>query len=876
MSSSAPRKIVAIFWDTENCPVPSGVSASNVANAFRQLALQQGTIKTFHALVPSGHLVSSQEGKDNAVHQLELKQAGVSLLEVPESKNKNSAQISIVNELWDFAYEAKDQIRQGLAHIILIAKAADYAPAIGRLRNKGVEVTLVHNGASNTDNDEEGDGKPHKDHGGDGGILRINSTDFIDFHSLMKEFSGNSLSSSGGSGPTVNSNSERVVPKRGRAMTTPSAMWVNNNTPPPSRTTAEPVPAPTTPVPNGLPFLTSPRLRSGSYSGSPVSIGLSGERGSLEDFLSFSSPSSPLLHSSPTSSSPPSPSLSSSPTHTSPPSTPTPLDSLPDPLRTELNSLNAVLSSLRADGFKPTFKVIMPRLGSLLGSRIDRARFERMLKAAQQHLGVQVDFTLKTCYPSPPNGGMYGGFDPSRASRAQFDAPILEAFARFLGEHIGRTFPNRFDMAQWVQAFGPEPVRNLKQGPVVTLCQLAINEKLVAPLVPDSNSGSNNAASGTSSPSHHAYASSSLHGNTGLVIVEPPGLAFGFVQVNTVRARSNTTGSGMPSTNSYGWVGRKESRDMSDADISLGHSRSFGQLPSTQTQSPSQSQYRFGSHAPPSPQSQNAHYPFNQPSYSLYQRQSSGVSSLNEENEISSPFSNGDSSRSIAGLWHTPHSLQQESAHSPSLSPSTFPQSNFNDFDSNESQYLSPNIHNLTPHTSHNLSHTFLSSQGSNSNQSQTPSNNSSNTWGSTLHSPQPFRLPSPSSYYNSQQSPHFAPSPPSPSSSPSPQSIQQQNNSHTPTHGPPNKTLSSPSILSTAASTLINSSSVSSPLANSSPLASSHSRTASGQYNVNNIGVWSSAGKSRRASASALTIPHPHPNSITPLSQSSNNNDGY
>lgn len=421
------RKVVAIFWDIDSCRVPEGTSASTIANCLRHLALQHGSIKAFHALTPGS--------TENTNIQGELKQAGINLIEASETRigGGSARDISLVNELWDFAYEAKDQVR---VHIILVGNNPGCGVTIGRLRNKGVEFTLVH-----------------ADAGGEGtDFLRALAGEYIELSQLLSGYS-KPRTSSGGDMQTL----AIAIPSSNDRHTSP---------------------------------------RNGSYSSSPDA-----------DLDDVSSNSPPL-----------------SPPSTSPRGT-IGAEFLADPLRAELDSLAAVLESLRVDGFKPTFKVIMPRLGAMLGTRIDRARFERMLKNAQLHLGVQVDFALKTCYPSPERGGMYGGFDPSRASRAQFEGPILEAFARFLAEHIGRTFPNRFDMAQWVQAYGPDSVRTLKQGPVVTLCQLAINEKLVAPLVSDTP---HTAGAG------HAYP----HGNsTGLIVVEPPGLAFGFVPI-TANARS--------------------------------------------------------------------------------------------------------------------------------------------------------------------------------------------------------------------------------------------------------------------------------------------------------------------------------------------------
>eukprot|EP01132_Coremiostelium_polycephalum_P006695 gene6695-8281_t len=184
----------------------------------------------------------------------------------------------------------------------------------------------------------------------------------------------------------------------------------------------------------------------------------------LQQILSGTSPSS-------TSSSPPSSNNILTPNSTSPSSSSAAV--IDNPI---LQKLYTVIQGLKEDGFRPTFKVILPRLGNLLGVRIHRSYFEKILEKAKNH-HFNVDYTTKTIYYKDDN---FGGADPHNAEKGHFSDSEMSEFLSLIESSQIKVFPSRYSMVMWVTAQNLPNISKLKQGQIVELCQVAINENLVS------------------------------------------------------------------------------------------------------------------------------------------------------------------------------------------------------------------------------------------------------------------------------------------------------------------------------------------------------------------------------------------------------------
>ncbi|EGG13695.1 hypothetical protein DFA_11456 [Cavenderia fasciculata] len=141
-----------------------------------------------------------------------------------------------------------------------------------------------------------------------------------------------------------------------------------------------------------------------------------------------------------------------------------------------LKSLFTVIQGLKDDGFRPTFKVILPRLGNLLGVRIHRSAFEKILEKAKNN-NFHIDYTTKTIYHKDD---IYGGSDPHHADKSHFAKEELTEFLQLIESSQVKVFPSRFNMVLWVTSCNLPLISKLKQGQIVELCQVAINEKYVS------------------------------------------------------------------------------------------------------------------------------------------------------------------------------------------------------------------------------------------------------------------------------------------------------------------------------------------------------------------------------------------------------------
>lgn len=131
--STDPLQPVAIFWDIENCAVPHGVNAEEVAVHIRQtfkahLAIQ-GPIRVFSAYGDFAHLPRhTRQG---------CQKTGVSLIDIPHGK-KDAADKAILADMFLFALDHPPP-----GTILLISGDVDFAPALHKLGQRGYCVVLA-------------------------------------------------------------------------------------------------------------------------------------------------------------------------------------------------------------------------------------------------------------------------------------------------------------------------------------------------------------------------------------------------------------------------------------------------------------------------------------------------------------------------------------------------------------------------------------------------------------------------------------------------------------------------------------------------------------------------------------------------------------
>ncbi|KDR73458.1 hypothetical protein GALMADRAFT_72264 [Galerina marginata CBS 339.88] len=81
----------AIFWDYENCPVPSNTSGYVVVDNIRSLVRPYGSVKSFKAYLDISEQIP-------LTLRSELQSSGVSLVDCPHNGRKDVADKMIIGE----------------------------------------------------------------------------------------------------------------------------------------------------------------------------------------------------------------------------------------------------------------------------------------------------------------------------------------------------------------------------------------------------------------------------------------------------------------------------------------------------------------------------------------------------------------------------------------------------------------------------------------------------------------------------------------------------------------------------------------------------------------------------------------------------------
>ncbi|XP_010548004.1 PREDICTED: uncharacterized protein LOC104819571 [Tarenaya hassleriana] len=124
---------VAILWDMENCPVPSGVRPEDVAGNIR-MALR------LHPAINGAVVAFSAYGDFNSFPRRVregCQRTGVKLVDVPNGR-KDAADKAILVDMFLFALDNRPP-----SSIVLISGDVDFAPALHILGQRGYNVILV-------------------------------------------------------------------------------------------------------------------------------------------------------------------------------------------------------------------------------------------------------------------------------------------------------------------------------------------------------------------------------------------------------------------------------------------------------------------------------------------------------------------------------------------------------------------------------------------------------------------------------------------------------------------------------------------------------------------------------------------------------------
>ena len=107
---------MAIFWDLENMPIPTGVSGRDITTSLKTILAPHGDLKQFRGYASIGlNLIPQEKCSD-------LQLSGCHLVDCPHSGRKEVADKMIIVDAMDFAY----QHPQG-ATLCFITGDVDYA-----------------------------------------------------------------------------------------------------------------------------------------------------------------------------------------------------------------------------------------------------------------------------------------------------------------------------------------------------------------------------------------------------------------------------------------------------------------------------------------------------------------------------------------------------------------------------------------------------------------------------------------------------------------------------------------------------------------------------------------------------------------------------
>ncbi|KAJ3842550.1 NYN domain-containing protein [Lentinula raphanica] len=141
MKPQAQEAHIGIFWDYEDCPVPTNLSGYDIVKQIRNLAHEFGSIKLFKAYNRfSEQTVNSFR---TVVPRSELQSSGVSITDCSHSRYKNVANQTIIVDILAFAIDNPFNPQAANTTIMLISGDRDFAYALSILQLRKYNVVVV-------------------------------------------------------------------------------------------------------------------------------------------------------------------------------------------------------------------------------------------------------------------------------------------------------------------------------------------------------------------------------------------------------------------------------------------------------------------------------------------------------------------------------------------------------------------------------------------------------------------------------------------------------------------------------------------------------------------------------------------------------------
>ncbi|KAL6309112.1 NYN domain-containing protein [Sparassis latifolia] len=125
---------VAIFWDYENCALPTNTPGFLAVNNIRRLAHQYGSVISFKAYLE----LPEQPSSRSVTLRSELQSCGVSLIDCPHNGRKDVADKMILVDMLTYAID-----NSAPATIILISGDRDFVYAVSVLGLRRYRVILL-------------------------------------------------------------------------------------------------------------------------------------------------------------------------------------------------------------------------------------------------------------------------------------------------------------------------------------------------------------------------------------------------------------------------------------------------------------------------------------------------------------------------------------------------------------------------------------------------------------------------------------------------------------------------------------------------------------------------------------------------------------
>jgi len=136
MNASSITIGVTVFWDFENCAVPSSFSGTQIVSAIRNycLSLGGGNVGEIKNIIAIGNQKMMKESL-----RKELQNCGVVLHDVPSSHKPNQSDFAILVELFKFVLDNKPPHT-----VIIITGDCDFVTIINTMRNRLYNIVLIH------------------------------------------------------------------------------------------------------------------------------------------------------------------------------------------------------------------------------------------------------------------------------------------------------------------------------------------------------------------------------------------------------------------------------------------------------------------------------------------------------------------------------------------------------------------------------------------------------------------------------------------------------------------------------------------------------------------------------------------------------------